>query len=215
MPRKKGSLAENGLVVVFGESYNDSQSIAHLILALRPDLRVRPMRSPTVLIHRDSDGRQNIRRNVDQIREAVRALQVNDRVVAAVLHKDCDAVEPAHSDLAREIERQVRGTSYICIPATPAWEIESWWYLWPDSVHAYHPTWRKLRRAGTRVGLLENAKERLIRDLRPGNARTRDYVESDSIGIAEQVKRSGGAASLAARSDSFSDFYRRLAAIDS
>lgn len=214
MPRKKSPPTANGLVVVFGESYNDSQAIAHLIAALRPDLKVRPMRSPTVLIHRDSDGRQNIRRNVDQIREAVRALQVNDRVVAAVLHKDCDAVEPAHSGLSREIERQVSDTSYICVPATPAWEIESWWYLWPGSVHAYHPTWRRLKRAGTRVGLLVNSKERLIRDLRPSNARTRDYVESDSIGIAEQVKRSGGVSSLAARSDSFSDFCRRLAAID-
>ena len=202
------------VIAVFGESHNDSQAIMHLVSALKPDLQVRAVRSPTVLIHKNAGGRNNIRRNADQIKEAIKALNVHSRVVAAVVHKDCDEIEPAHTRLSKVIEAQLAGTKYVCVAATPAWEIESWWYLWPDAVSAYHASWARLNRRGKNVGLLADAKEQLVRDLRPkGSKKTRDYVESDSVGIAEFVRKLGCVNKQDAVSDSFALFQGKIAAI--
>jgi hypothetical protein len=200
-------------VIVFGESHNDSQAISTLIEALRPDLRVIAYRSPTVLIHRDSAHRANIQKNIAQIKAVARAAAKRNNVVAVVLHKDCDAVEPAHAALAHAVEGQMGANSYITIAAAPAWEIETWWYLWPDAVSSYHPTWRRLGRSGTSVGLIENAKETLIRELRVKGGVVRDYRESDAVGIARHVKSLGIVNAKNAISQAFDQFSVKVGAI--
>ena len=200
-------------VLVFGESHNDSQAICALVEALRPDLQVRAYRSPTVLIHQNSLNRTNIRKNIAQIKAVATAAAARDRIVAIVLHKDCDAVEPAHTGLANAVESQMGANAYISIAAAPAWEMETWWYLWPDAVSAYHPTWRRLGRSGTSVGLIQNAKETLIRELRVKGGNSRDYTESDAIGIAQYVRNLGIIGATNAISHAFTEFRAKVTAI--
>lgn len=200
-------------VLVFGESHNDSQAICALVEALRPDLQVMAYRTPTVLIHQNSQGRANIRRNIDQIKAVATAAATKANIVAIVLHKDCDAIEPAHTQLANAVEAQMGANTYISIAASPAWEIETWWYLWPDAVSTYHATWRRLGRSGTRVGLMQNAKETLIRELRVKGSRVRDYTESDAVGIAQCVKELGLIDAKNAISHAFDEFSAKVVAI--
>ena len=201
------------VILVFGESINDVKSVASLVRALRADLKVVPLRSPSVLIHERSGNRQNIAKNAEQIRQAALAASVEYDVRALVLHKDCDAVEPAHIALAAEIEGKFVGTEFKCIAATPAWEIESWWYLWPQAVSSYRSTWAGLGRAGTNIGLVRDSKEVITRELRPKGARTRDYVESDSMGIAEKVLSLGCVAQHNVSSNSFSLVAAKVSAV--
>lgn len=224
------------LIMVFGEDDNDTCTVRSLIMAIwdgardkastpqqgskdksvlptgakkvfpRPDIRT--FRSPLVLIRGRELAQQ--RKNAAAIKSVVAAQAVVNDVKAVIAHEDCDDLEPAHETAAIQIETRLRdeGAPNPCA-VTPAWEMEAWWYLWPDAVAAVHPGWRKLARHGQEVGRIRDAKEQLRRDLRPVNVkpgRGRDYVESDSRTIAEYVRTSGCIFSPTANSASFSRF---------
>ena len=129
-------------VVIFAEDPNDAQALEHLIRYIVPDVgTVRKPRRPLVLMK----GRPQpaIRSNADQIAEAVlwEAKLRRRTVDLVVAHQDCDATEPAHIDLAQRIVSELKK---IGVPnpvaAAPAWEMEAWWYLWPDAVATVCPS---------------------------------------------------------------------------
>ena len=207
---------KSALVLAFGENENDTSSIKELALALCPHLpAVQLRRRPLVLIKgRATAGRAD---NARQIAQVVRAESVRAEITAVLAHQDCDDVEPAHVALSDEIERQLGNHGIATVAATPAWELEAWWYLWPDAVSAVNSAWRRPNRGGEEVGQIANAKEQFRRDLRPrskssssSRSQTRDYVESDSPKIAAQVRQLGIVKSTAAVSYSFQRFTKRL-----
>jgi hypothetical protein len=191
-------------VLVFGESPNDTAAIAELVVCLNPALHVQPRRRP-IILQRKANHRKR-RGNFEQIAAVVRGEHVRRPVCAVILHRDCDAVEPAHVGLSRQIVQEASKelAPIRVVAATPAFELEAWWYLFPDAVAAYRPSWRRLARAGQQVGKLMNAKETLSRDLRPHTtSKVRDYAESDSPGIARKVRELALCGKPQAQSDSF------------
>ena len=91
--------------------------------------------------------------------------------------------------------------------------MEAWWWLWPDAIKAVNSKWRKPNRKNKQVGLIENAKEALRRDLRSKDgAQTHDYRESDAPLIAAKVRELKIVDQRHARSASFERFYNALKA---
>jgi hypothetical protein len=99
----------------------------------------------------------------------------------------------------------------------PAWEIEAWWFLWPEAVAAVNASWDSLDGyRGRRTGLIANAKEELQRALTRSfdaakKQRVRTYSESDAPSIARQVRERGLADAPAGRSDSWERFRTSVA----
>lgn len=102
-----------------------------------------------------------------------------------MVHQDRDAVEPAHIALGTQIERELTAAGVpLACAVTPAWEFESWWYLWPDAIASVNARWRRLNRTGQEVAFVD-AKEALRDELRPRakDKPTADYSESDGLGL--------------------------------
>ena len=203
-------------VLVFGEDPNDTEAIKELFRALRPKApSPKTLRAPLVLVKgRDADG---VRSNAEDAARAVtRAAGVRYDVELVIAHEDCDAVEPAHLPLAARIEAswgEALGVPVIGV--APAWETEAWFYLWPDAVAAVNGSWRPLPRKARNVGKIQNAKEELRRNLRPGGkARADDYQESDAPRIAAKVRERGEVNRPVENvtSDSFAEFKKKVLA---
>jgi hypothetical protein len=160
---------------------------------------------------RDQKEAERRKKNAADVAAVVNAATIDTEVVFVIAHQDCDALEPAHHTLNTKIavELGAVGISNV-VPVAPAWEIEAWWFLWPDAVANVNSKWNRLRRKGNH-GMIVNAKEALRRDLR--NKATRDYEESDSGRIAEQVRALGIVANQTGSSESFRDFAARIDAI--
>lgn len=195
------------VALVLGEDHNDREALRHLIRALAPTGPTpKTLREPQVLIKGRAAAEQ--RKQAGQIAKAVGAHNITADVKLVVAHEDADAVEPAHEPASRAIETRLADLGVPVVAAVPAWELETWWYLWPKAVAAVQPGWRPLGRRGTHVGLIENAKETLRRELRPTdkNSRVPDYAEADSARIAEKVCSLGLIDAPEATSHSFERF---------
>jgi hypothetical protein len=212
------------LVLVFGESENDTRAIREMILALCPDVgRVEVRRRPLVLIKNARP--EDIRSRADQVAAVVAAEDAVGSVVCVFAHEDCDAVEPGHVAVAERIEQALAaalrrvGIEGCGVHAVvPAWEIENWWLLWPEQVGGLIGGWRVPSDwRGRDVGKVANGKEALIRSLRPRQqrrsrrARVRDYRESDAPGVALAVGAAGLAADPQGRSASYARFMSSVA----
>lgn len=175
--------------VIFSEDSNDAESIKKLIKALWPSApRIEYSRRPLILIKGQRDAEKR-KKNAANVAAAIRAMKVRENIIFVIAHQDCDAVEPAHDSLRRSILEELGSVDVPhVIAVTPAWEMEAWWFLWPDAVAATNSKWKRLRRTGNH-GMIRDAKEQLRRDLR--HKSTRDYEESDSPRIAEQVAKLG------------------------
>jgi hypothetical protein len=189
---------EAGVVVIFGESDNDRKAIATLVRALCPKARTKIARSPLVLIKNASLSDAPSR--ADRVAAAVRAIEAREAVKCVLAHEDADATEPGHVSVAERIERalQEAGTPGKVHAVVPAWEMEAWWFMWPEAVAACYERWVEPKTT-TPPGRIENAKERLARAVRPAQLtaaerkRFPDYRESDSIRIAEGIAADGTA----------------------
>lgn len=203
---KKKYRRRSPVVLVFGENDNDQESLRWLIKSLRPDFpKIEKRRRPPVLVKGRDDAKA--RKNTLDISKVVRATNVRSEVKLVVAHQDCDAIEPAHEDLTRQILYLLNQQGVRGIPATPAWEMEAWWFLWPDAALRVNSSWRKPAKTGQRVGLINNAKEEYRRALRPKTRkRTRDYAESDSPKIAQAIFELGIINNLDAISHSYECF---------
>jgi hypothetical protein len=178
---------------------------------------------------------EKARSNAQEIAKLVKQESAVRDVVAVLAHEDCDATEPAHIAAATRIENALAsaGCPGAHVAVTPAWEIEAWWLVFPDAVVTVVEGWREPNDwLGKDVGQIENAKERLIKALRPtrGGRKARDYHEADSIEIARNVvslsllpsfdedhrKTPGkGVAATRTRSSSFGAFRRKVLALPS
>lgn len=218
MPKNKQAAASkqarkrSPLIMVFGEDENDRLSIKHLIRALAPKCpTIRTFNSPLVLIKNRAAAEQ--RKNAVALGNVVSATQVICEVEAVFAHEDCDAVEPAHIAISEQIEKQLieSGVPRPCA-VTPAWELETWWFMWPHAVQKVNKKWRRLNRDGTRVGLITNAKETLRRELRAKGkeSATADYCESDSPSIAKFILDDGLIHDRKANSESFDRFMSKV-----
>jgi hypothetical protein len=194
--------------LAFCEDKNDSDSLVELVLAIWPEApKITYSRKPLVLI-RDAAVAEARKKNAANIAAVVKARDVLADVRLVVAHQDCDAVEPAHKSLADAIrtELEAAGVPNV-IAVAPAWEIEAWWYLWPEAVAAVNSRWRKLTRKGNH-GMIQNVKEQLRRDLHTQGVR--HYEESDSAKIAAQVRNRGLIGKKLGTSDSFEAFAVRV-----
>lgn len=210
-------MAKPVVILVFGEDPNDTAAIRELILALRQDAgRVEPRRSPLVLVKGIDKARD--RKNLAEIAAVVRADQRRGRKCVVIAHRDCDAIEPAHERIADELEQGLLEQAGITqvVAAAAAWEIETWWFLWPDAALAVNSRWRRPEPPKRNLGQIENAKEAFRRALRSGKkqARARDYTESDSPKIAAQVRALGIIDTRKLISHSFDRFASKVGELD-
>jgi len=220
--RKKGNRQEGKhkagkrppLILVFGESENDTKSIRELIEALRPDLagKVKPLREPLVLIKNARP--EDVPERARKIADVVDINRATNDVACVFAHEDCDDVEPNHEAACTKIEAALAKAGCPAHAVVPAWELEAWWFMWPEAVQAIKPrSWRAPDDyLGKRVGLIKDAKEELEKRVIPKNLKPEkrkgfpDYEESDSPAIARQVRERGLARKPGARSDSYMRF---------
>ena len=220
-PRKGRGKAEkrSPLVLVFGEDENDRKSIRELIEALRPELagRVQERRQPLVLIKNARP--EDVPERAQRIAAVVDTDRATHDVMCVFAHEDCDDVEPAHEAACTKIETALAKVGCLAHAVVPAWELEAWWFMWPEAVQAVRPkSWRAPDdHLGKRVGLIKDAKEELRKrvvpkDLKPEKRKTfPHYQESDSPTIARHVREKKLARTPGARSDSYARF---LASVD-
>lgn len=192
------------VALVFAEDANDADSLRALVQAISPKApRIDFCRKPPILI-RDARRAEDRKKNAANVGSVVRAKRCRNHVLFVIAHQDCDAVEPAHKNLRDQIRSNLQKEGVPNpIAVTPAWELEAWWYLWPEAVARVNSKWRRLSRQGNH-GLIVNAKEQLRRDLRARG--TRDYEESDSPRIASHVRDLKLADKLRGQSRSFALF---------
>lgn len=179
--------------LVFGESTYDTSAICRLVVGLRPEMkgRIESRRAPLVLVKGRRAAEQ--RKNAVEVSKVVKAaVSKGDRVVAVVAHQDCDDLEPSHEHIGAQIERQYAAAGIPSpIAATPAWEIETWWLLFPEAVQHIVPSWtRPDGHLGKDLGRIANSKEVLRRSVRNSRAQ-REYSETDSPAIAAAIVELG------------------------
>lgn len=211
-----GNAARAPVVLVFGEDENDRQALMALAAGLRPDLarRIEPRRLPILLVKGVSELKARKREAL--FFKAIQAEAKVRGVLAAIVHEDCDAREPAHVALSDQILRRYLTTGCRVVPATPAWEMETWWFLWPEAAQALVPSWRKPDKyLGKNVGLIPNAKEVYRKATSPSGSRAsnRVYRESDSPLLAAKVVQMGLLHKPKALSASYSDFVMRMKSV--
>lgn len=205
-------------MLVFGEDQNDRQAICELISALAPDLDAtpEPRRHPLVLI-KDAPLDQ-VSERARRVADVVNAERAIADITCVFAHEDCDAVEPAHEAVCDRIEEALARAGCEAHAVVPAWELEAWWFLWPEAVNAVNRSWASLDPyRGRAVGMIQNAKEELQAALRRGFSRAqrnriRTYQESDAPAIAREVRLRGDANRLAATSQSYDRFRASVAA---
>jgi len=200
-------------IVIFGEDDNDRKAVKELILALHPNARgikILMRRKPLVLMK--GRTRERTRSNAQDIANIIRAERVRHDVKFILAHQDCDDVEPAHLRLSKEITDSMEKFGVKAVPVTPAFEMEAWWFLWPDAVIAFNSNWNRPSMSGKHVGMVRDAKEALMRAVTKGNkrAQSRPYRESDAPLIAEKVRELGIVNKKDASSDSFELFVKHL-----
>jgi hypothetical protein len=202
-------------ILVFGESENDTKLIHELIIGLIPQAEgmVRTIRRPPVLI-RDCDATR-LPERINTICRLIEVERTTGDVICVFAHEDCDDVEPSHSALSEKIESAFAAAGHQVHAVTPAWETETWLFLWPDAVASHRPTWTKLTKyKGKEVGKIRNAKEELSRALRPKaqGAKHRDYRETDAPLIAKKVRELGLADKPSGKSASYDAFREKVKA---
>lgn len=175
------------IVLVFGESLNDSMSVKSLLVHVNRalDRRVKARPSPVSLTRTASPPK--IRDWVGEIRRTIAAEEAaGQSVCAALVHRDADGPDPTarvEYDLALQIQRLQKG-----YPVVPVQMIETWWFLFPDAIEAVRPrAWKgKLPRRARNVEKIDSPKAELQRLTGKGN--TPEYAEADSRAIAENVR---------------------------
>lgn len=205
------------IILIYGESLHDTKAIRELVEALAPswERRVQPRRQPPVEIKNTNIADLPKRR--DRLAAAIAVERSARNVMCVFAHEDCDEVEPAHRVVSERIENTLSSVGCPAYAVTPAWELEAWWFQWPEAVRASNPSWRSPDDyLGRNVGKVRNAKERLQRAVVPKGmagaqkANFRSYRESDSPRIAQLVRQRGEAKTPQAQSESYHWFVSRV-----
>lgn len=211
--RKRAGMG-SARILVFGENDHDTQSLKQLIEALRPEFtgKVVPMRQPLVLIKNASP--EDVPSRAQRIAKTVDIQRARYEVACVFAHEDCDDLEPNHEAVSKKIESALVKEGCPAHAVVPAWEMEAWWFMWPQAVQAVRPkSWRAPEDyLGREVGKIRNAKEELCRRLIPAGLspdRRKNfphYKESDSPEIARRVREKGLARAPGAKSGSYTRF---------
>lgn len=197
-------------VIVVGEDFLDAQALAELVRALCPRLVVTPLRRPLRLRRGPTTGTPDVM--VDKVLPVLRAAldAPGSEVRCIFVHADADAVAPADAALSHRIEAALAGLPVPVHAVVPAWELEAWWFLWPDACTAVVQAWRAPDGyVGRRVDLIPHAKEEFRRAVRAssrGSKSKRDYRVSDAPSIARAVRDSGKVRTPSAKSEAFERF---------
>lgn len=190
-------MAAAPLVLFFGEDSNDTNSLTHLARALLPrdvSIDTKTLRRPPIL-RRDTNLKKK-KAVAAEIAGFADVLAKRRKTIIVVAHRDCDECEDSHETNATNLEAELRAAGVSKpVGAVPAWEMETWVMLFPSEIAEARRCWRKVDYSRRSVGLIENAKEVLRRDLRPvGRGHScPDYSESDSIRIFELVAKNRSA----------------------
>ncbi|GAA3726868.1 hypothetical protein GCM10022225_05080 [Plantactinospora mayteni] len=178
-------------VVILGEDDNDRQAIKILVAALRPDLGtgIQTLRKPMALVKNVPPERLPSKAQRDGA--LLRAVHARKPIRCVFMHEDADAVEPAHERLITKIEECYSDLPWPVHAVVPAWETETWWFLFPKALKAVRPSWRMpTEYAGRDLGRIRNSKEELKKALLPAGSKPatlRTYAEADSALIAEKI----------------------------
>ncbi len=202
------------LVLIFGEDENDTKSLRELIVALRKDFdgKVQTRREPLVLI---KDARpEDVPERAQKIADAVDVSRATHDIVCVFAHEDRDDYEPKHEETCTKIEAALEKAGCPAHAVVPAWELEAWWFMWPEAVLAVRPkSWRAPDDyLGREVGKIKDAKEELQKKVVPKNLKPekrkgfQTYQESDSPAIARNVREQGLATEPGAKSSSYARF---------
>ncbi len=211
---KRSAGKRPSLVLVFGEDENDRASLRELIEALREDLvgKVQTRREPLVLIKNAKP--EDVPDRAKRIADTVDISRATHNIVCVFAHEDQDDFEPKHEETCRKIEEALEKAGCPAHAVVPAWELEAWWFMWPAAVQAVRPkSWREPDDyLNKEVGKIKDAKEELKRkvvpkDLKPEKRKSfPHYQESDSPGIARQVREKSLARKPGAKSASYARF---------
>ncbi len=184
------------LILLYGESPNDTHALENLIIGLLPlnkSITFRKLRNPVILSHK---AQQRKRAAIGKLIAAVeRAERSRYGCVVVVAHRDCDAIEPAHVTNSNALVADMKacGVDRV-VAATPAWCIETWWMQFSSEVAKVRPCWNSINFKSLSLGHIADAKKMFARAVRnPARKSCPEYSESDSISIAEQIKISGAA----------------------
>ena len=176
----------DGAVLVFGESVNDSKSIMHLLIAANASLSHRVHARPRPMSLTREAKPDAVRSWADELQLAVRAFKAaNGRVAAVVIHRDADGSDP-DGNVAIALAQQL--ASIDGQPVVPVQAIEAWWFLFPEAVEAVRlRAWKdKLSRVGRDVELINQPKKALQQTT--SSKRIPGYSESDSPTIAAYIR---------------------------
>ena len=179
------------LVLFYGEDSNDTHALINLSRALLPkgvEFDAMPVRRPSILRRDANPGKR--RRMAEEIAGLAISFASRRTQVTVVAHRDCDETDEDHENHANELEEDLQKCGVPnAIAATPAWEIETWWMLFPNELSKTRPCWAKVSYRNRDVGQIANSKDTLRRDLRPkerGN-KCPDFVESDGIKLSRLI----------------------------
>lgn len=188
------------VALVIGESENDTRALRELISGLNPALgRIAQIRkAPTFLVKNVAP--RDLPSRAQQVRGLVAAERIRHDIVCLVAHEDADDLPPADVALENDKRGALAGLGVPVHAVVPAWEIEAWWFLWPDAAPLVCAGWRApTEYEGRAVDRIQNAKER-YRDatLKRGlnaqqRAHARKYQESDAPTLARLVAERGWA----------------------
>lgn len=185
-------------ILVFGENDNDRSALIEIAKALAPEAKIHyEKRNKPLILASKQERAETVRSTEQDIAKLVKVAQVRFDVLAIIAHRDCDDIEPAHVKMATDIKANLQGVGVKhIVAATPAFELEAWWLLFPNAAQAVCKSWRHFTYNGINVGMIRNAKEHLTRALRPKEPSKRqrcpEYSESDSVRIAREVGKLGG-----------------------
>lgn len=200
-------MASSPRVLVFGEDDNDREILRILILALCPALagRVDKRKRPLLLAKGAQIGALDAR--AEKLAAAVRADAAIRPVGCVFVHEDADDYAPA--DLARATAMEAAASKHgvdICA-VVPAWEMEAWFFLFPEAVAEAFPSWQTLKPATGNVDRRQHAKE-AFRDATTPKKAKRRYEGSDGPAIARKIAESGCVRKPTGKADAFDRFLR-------
>lgn len=194
------------VILFFGESPYDGKALGELHTALCPGFRGKrkPLRNPLIL--RQGAQIRDAPKKAAQIVATIRAEGVRNDVRCVFVFHDADAVEPEDEVLERDLRTALQSAGWDCHALVAAWELEAWWFLWPDAAPALVPSWKRPDSyVGREVGLIHNAKEAYDRAVRPSQAGPR-YMEAHGPSLAAKVRELGIARAPQAQSRSYARF---------
>lgn len=199
------------VILIFGESPNDSEAVKNLVVGLCPPAarQIKVVRRPPSL--QRSAGSAALRSHAGRVADIVRAQAALADVTCVLVHSDADGSDPGGAIEQERTDRLREAGIPEAHAVVPAHSIETWWLLFPDATESVVDRWRgTLRSNPGNVDAMSDPKGQLVRRTRRGHGR-RPYQESDSPEIAQRIAESGFESPRGSASRSFERFRETVA----